>query len=911
MARGRSSYQNMGSRETRSRQSRVDSREQVPPVDVVITPTGGVPIAAAPAIVPATAQEVAELLGQMQHLAGVCQGLQAQLARQPALVIPPPPEQQAESSRRRSRAPPTMQDQHAESPGRSRRAPSAQRQDSSPRSSAVVPPALRSVVGANSHKSRREESAQSDQELSRHLRRVVDLERRVDAMVQKAEGKASVDEDLDFHSPFTMEILKARVSPKLPLPTIAPYDGTTDPAYHIHGFESHMVFHGASYVAKCWAFPATLKETARAWFEALPAGSISSFHQLKKSFRDNFLGERSQPRTTASLLSVWQKKCEALWDYVKQFQTEALRIPRLNVPLATSALIQGTRDGFLQRTLGRHAVCEQVLAADRAEQGDSSDKKRPSDNGSDRDRKKGQRNGDTPRRPRPFTDYTPLTVAPEQILAEIWDEPYVRWPPRMHSDPRRRNQDKYCRFHRDHGHDTSECCQLKDEIESLIKRGYLGRYVRRNEDRQRRRERTPEQPINNEPNGQEINVIARGFGAGGESNQSRRDYARWVHVVDRPPVPRPGPYPPNPSRARSEEAITFSDEDLVGVSTPHTDALVVSATINNCTVRQILVDNGSAPDVLAYDCFLLMGLKTDQLTPVESPMFSFSGVSVQPMGQVRLPITLGTAPKSVTKMVDFLVIRSMPGYNAILGRGLIGRIKVVPSSLHQKMKFPTPCGVGEVLGSQHESRQCYVLSLRDKQTAPAITAPPIDQPSTRRGTPAEDLLHVRVDDNPEHLASSGDIAPSHSIFIEDLASLSIEVDVAAIEAGPPAPNWMDPLMAYLLRSELPSNQGEARKIRLRSQRFTLLEHQMYRRSLTRPLLRYLSPTEAASATEEVREGLCGSHLGGRTLARSIIRAGFWWPSLQKDYMSFFRRCPECQKFGQLIKKPANNYTPCS
>ncbi|MQL70560.1 hypothetical protein Taro_002870 [Colocasia esculenta] len=115
------------------------------------------------------------------------------------------------------------------------------------------------------------------------------------------------------------EILEARVSPKLPLPTIALYDGTTDPADHIHGFESHMVFHRASDAAKYRAFPATLKETARAWFETLPAGSISSFRQLKKSFRDNFLGGRSQPRTAASLLTIRQKKSEALWDFVKRF----------------------------------------------------------------------------------------------------------------------------------------------------------------------------------------------------------------------------------------------------------------------------------------------------------------------------------------------------------------------------------------------------------------------------------------------------------------------------------------------------------------------------------------------------------------------------------------------------------------
>ncbi|MQL82356.1 hypothetical protein Taro_014826 [Colocasia esculenta] len=53
------------------------------------------------------------------------------------------------------------------------------------------------------------------------------------------------------------------------------------------------------------------------------------------------------------------------------------------------------------------------------------------------------------------------------------------------------------------------------------------------------------------------------------------------------------------------------------------------------------------------------------------------------------------------------------------------------------------------------------------------------------------------------LASSGDIAPSRSVFVEELASPSTEVDVAAIEANPPAPSWMDPLLAYLLRDELP------------------------------------------------------------------------------------------------------------
>ena len=47
----------------------------------------------------------------------------------------------------------------------------------------------------------------------------------------------------------------------------------------------------------------------------------------------------------------------------------------------------------------------------------------------------------------------------------------------MQAPPYKRNQRKYCRFHRDHRHDTYECIQLKDEIEALIQRGRQARFV--------------------------------------------------------------------------------------------------------------------------------------------------------------------------------------------------------------------------------------------------------------------------------------------------------------------------------------------------------------------------------------------------------------------------------------------------
>ena len=37
---------------------------------------------------------------------------------------------------------------------------------------------------------------------------------------------------------------------------------------------------------------------------------------------------------------------------------------------------------------------------------------------------------------------------------------------------------KYCKFHKDYGHDTNDCLMLKDEIESLIRKGKLIKYKR-------------------------------------------------------------------------------------------------------------------------------------------------------------------------------------------------------------------------------------------------------------------------------------------------------------------------------------------------------------------------------------------------------------------------------------------------
>ena len=57
--------------------------------------------------------------------------------------------------------------------------------------------------------------------------------------------------------------------------------------------------------------------------------------------------------------------------------------------------------------------------------------------------------------------YTPLNVPLKQVLMQIKDDPSLKWPEKMKGNPNKRNRNMYCRFNRDHGHDTNECYDLK------------------------------------------------------------------------------------------------------------------------------------------------------------------------------------------------------------------------------------------------------------------------------------------------------------------------------------------------------------------------------------------------------------------------------------------------------------------
>ncbi|XP_028074150.1 uncharacterized protein LOC114276566 [Camellia sinensis] len=106
-------------------------------------------------------------------------------------------------------------------------------------------------------------------------------------------------------------------------------------------------------------------------------------------------------------------------------------------------------------------------------------------------------------------------------------------------------------------------------------------------------------------------------------------------------------------------------------------------------VKRVLVDQGSAADILYYDLFRKLGLFEQHLTPAAAPLVGFNSQPEWPPGRIVLPIVTGTK----TLQIEFLLINTPSPYNAILGRQWIHRMEAVPSTYHQLIYFPTEHGV--------------------------------------------------------------------------------------------------------------------------------------------------------------------------------------------------------------------------
>ncbi|XP_059284774.1 uncharacterized protein LOC132038065 [Lycium ferocissimum] len=153
-----------------------------------------------------------------------------------------------------------------------------------------------------------------------------------------------------------------------------------------------------------------------------------------------------------------------------------------------------------------------------------------------------------------------------------------------------------------------------------------------------------------------------------------------------------------------ESPISFSDEHIGGIIQPHNDALVISVLVNKFRVKRVLIDLGSSANIIRWIVIEQLGLP-DQIVPAVRVLNGFNVAYEMTKGEINLPInTAGTIQQ--TKLY---VIEGDIGYNALFGRPWIHNMRVVPSTLHQTLKFLTLEGIKTVHGEQQAAKEMFAV----------------------------------------------------------------------------------------------------------------------------------------------------------------------------------------------------------
>ncbi|XP_015971480.1 uncharacterized protein LOC107494952 [Arachis duranensis] len=118
-------------------------------------------------------------------------------------------------------------------------------------------------------------------------------------------------------------------------------------------------------------------------------------------------------------------------------------------------------------------------------------------------------------------------------------------------------------------------------------------------------------------------------------------------------------------------------------------------------------------------------------------------------------------------------------------------------------------------------------------------------------------------------------------------------------------SWLDPITNFLENGKLPEDEKDAAKLRREAAKYAVIQGQLFKKGLNQPLLKCLHPDQMDYVLREVHEGCCGHHIGGKALARKLIRAGYYWPTMMADSKEFVRKCVKCQENANFHRAPAS------
>jgi len=104
--------------------------------------------------------------------------------------------------------------------------------------------------------------------------------------------------------------------------------------------------------------------------------------------------------------------------------------------------------------------------------------------------------------------------------------------------------------------------------------------------------------------------------------------------------------------------------------------------------------------------------------------------------------------------------------------------------------------------------------------------------------------------------------------------------------------WYFDIKRYLQSREYPetTTENDKRMLRRLASGYVLNREVMYKRNHDMVLFRCVEAKEAELILQEVHEGTFGTHMNGHSMARKILRAGYFWMTMENDCCKPVRKC---------------------